>query len=240
MKFLAVFAAVFFVMVQADKPSREYLAIFGVDTATSYQSEDMILTERQQGCFFVEGAPNCTITSRCPVDRSVDHWSQYFNPRVKKFMIPMLINTKSYPKSYRYLLWRNLLWVREQFAQHTNIDLQFIDDYEKYMFFNKGFLTPFYGGSCSSYVGDVSETYGWTKTGQQMDIGWCYQVPGSILHATMHALGFVHEHSRPERDNYLNVATPRDIINCGKYVPSQIDLHKIAYDLDSIMHYGEG
>jgi len=239
MKFLAAAAAALFAMVQADKPSPEYLAKFGVDTATSFASEDMKLTDKQMGCFFVEGAPNCTSTQRTGFDKSISQWSQYFNPRAGKFMIPMLVQTNTYPKSYRKTAWKSFLWARDHFAQNTNIDLQFIDDYEKEIFFNKGFLTPFYGGGCWSFVGDVTETYRWTKVGQKMDIGWCHKVPGSIVHETMHALGFVHEHSRPDRDNYLNVNS-RDTVNCGKYIPGQLDLSGLDYDFGSIMHYGEG
>ena len=77
-----------------------------------------------------------------------------------------------------------------------------------------------------------------------MDIGWCHRTPGSIVHQIMHALGFLHEHSRPDRDEYINVNlinSQTDIVNCGKYLPGRLDYDfNYDYDFGSIMHYGKG
>lgn len=199
---------------------------------------DMKLTDEQFGCFFEKG--NCKLTNaRTGFDKSVSQWSKYYNPRAKKFQIPMMIDSASYPKQYLKEAWKGFNWAKDHFAQHSNIELLFIDEFEKDLYFNKGFLKPFYGGSCWSYVGDITDVYGWQEEGQQMDIGWCHAYPGSIVHETMHALGFVHEHSRPDRDNYINVNS-NDMTNCGKYVEGQLDLSGLDYDFGSIMHYGEG
>ncbi|XP_041662213.1 low choriolytic enzyme isoform X3 [Cheilinus undulatus] len=66
----------------------------------------------------------------------------------------------------------------------------------------------------------------------------CLQV-GVISHEFMHALGFVHEQSRFDRDNYVTIMWPniwRDRLrNFEKFRTDSLDL---PYDYSSIMHYG--
>lgn len=241
MKFLCTALGALFASVHADQPDPKLLQQHGISKAVAFkQGEDMKMTDQQKHCFFDKNATGCTGSGmRTGFDKSVAQWSQYYNGDSQTYLIPMLVNTESYPASYRKEAWKNFLWAKNHFAEYTNIELLFIDEFEKENFFTEGFLAPFYGGSCWSYVGDVSGVYGWHSTGQKMDIGWCHQVPGSIVHETMHALGFVHEHSRPDRDNYLNVNS-QDTVNCGKYREGQLDLSDLPYDFGSIMHYGEG
>ncbi|KAG8194532.1 hypothetical protein JTE90_013280 [Oedothorax gibbosus] len=65
---------------------------------------------------------------------------------------------------------------------------------------------------------------------------------GVILHEMMHALGFYHEHSRTDRDDYVTVVW--DNIEEGmephfeKKFPVDIDLLGLGYDYHSVMHYG--
>ncbi|XP_068602031.1 hatching enzyme 1.2 [Brachionichthys hirsutus] len=62
---------------------------------------------------------------------------------------------------------------------------------------------------------------------------------GVISHEFMHALGFVHEQSRFDRDNYVTVMWPniwRDRLrNFEKFKTENLDL---PYDYGSIMHFG--
>jgi len=62
---------------------------------------------------------------------------------------------------------------------------------------------------------------------------------GNILHQLMHGLGFGHEHSRPDRDQYIHVnlenvqADLRDQFNISAKYRTLT-----PYDYQSIMHYG--
>ncbi|XP_013872164.1 high choriolytic enzyme 1 [Austrofundulus limnaeus] len=62
---------------------------------------------------------------------------------------------------------------------------------------------------------------------------------GVIAHEFMHALGFVHEQSRFDRDNYVTIMWPkiwRDRLrNFEKFKTENLDL---PYDYGSIMHFG--
>nr|VZI35148.1 unnamed protein product [Spirometra erinaceieuropaei] len=64
---------------------------------------------------------------------------------------------------------------------------------------------------------------------------------GMILHQLGHVLGFYHEQSRPDRDDYVEVfrdnIRPEAWGNFEKKHPSIIDSLDEPYDYDSIMHY---
>ncbi|XP_057316292.1 hatching enzyme 1.2-like [Hydractinia symbiolongicarpus] len=65
---------------------------------------------------------------------------------------------------------------------------------------------------------------------------------GSVMHEIMHSLGFYHEQSRPDRDNYVKILwdniTPKDMkSNFQKQPYSNVDSMNSPYDYLSIMHY---
>jgi len=255
MKFLYASFAGLLAVVSADYADPKLLRANGVkmNKYSKKQLEtDLILTEQQDYCFLTKRpdasqkwelleylSHNCTDADdqfKSAFDKNVRKWDGYMNPTTRKWMIPMMINSDSYPKRYKETAWKNFLWAKEHFAEFTNIDIQFIDEYEAETMFSNGYIKPFYGGSCWSYVGRIA---GWKN--QPMDIGWCHKIRGSIVHETLHALGFVHEHSRTDRDRYIHVGNPnRDPVNCAAYQMGDLDVSGTGYDFDSIMHYPSG
>ncbi|WKY05400.1 hypothetical protein Q1695_005980 [Nippostrongylus brasiliensis] len=61
-----------------------------------------------------------------------------------------------------------------------------------------------------------------------------------IWHEVMHAIGFEHEHQRPDRDNYIRVEYKNvqqgQLLNFEKLSPYEVD-YPDGYDYKSIMHY---
>ncbi|KAL7645929.1 UNVERIFIED_CONTAM: hypothetical protein RMT77_002826 [Armadillidium vulgare] len=88
---------------------------------------------------------------------------------------------------------------------------------------------------CWSYVG---------KIGGRQEINypqWCIDNFGSVLHELYHCLGFLHEQSRPDRDDYVEIVW--DNIkegmehNFNSYGTNVLDTFEEAYDYESLMHY---
>ncbi|KAM8939156.1 embryonic protein UVS.2-like [Pelodytes ibericus] len=95
------------------------------------------------------------------------------------------------------------------------------------------FIAIISDSGCWSYVG---------KTGGSQEVSLsrngCVTL-GTVQHELNHALGFYHEQSRSDRDNYIDIITD-DILpgladNFDKYDTNNLGLE---YDYSSVMHYG--
>lgn len=105
------------------------------------------------------------------------------------------------------------------------IEINDTRQHEDYLYF-----TPSSG--CASYVGRQGG-------GQNVWIaGWCHK--GSTTHDIMHALGFWHEQSRGDRDNFVQIMWDNIIEeskhNFYQHLNDGEDIYE--YDYDSLMHYG--
>jgi len=93
------------------------------------------------------------------------------------------------------------------------------------------------GKGCYSMVGR-------TRQGQQvLSIGRGCQYKGIVMHELMHAMGFLHEQSRSDRDqhvqiNWWNIPKGRENNNFQSYNQRVITHLGEGYDTCSIMHYG--
>ena len=64
---------------------------------------------------------------------------------------------------------------------------------------------------------------------------------GVVIHELLHAVGFAHEQTRPDRDQFVSIQWGN--IQSGTegnfqaYAPSQVNTLNRAYDLGSVMHY---
>ncbi|XP_071504135.1 blastula protease 10-like [Diadema antillarum] len=91
-------------------------------------------------------------------------------------------------------------------------------------------------GGCWSYVGRVF------SSSQDVSIGNGCAYLGIVAHEIGHAIGFHHEQSRPDRDDYIRVHfenIERGLEgNFEKYSWSEITTNNVEYDIGSLMHYG--
>ncbi|XP_017047085.1 hatching enzyme 1.2 isoform X2 [Drosophila ficusphila] len=69
----------------------------------------------------------------------------------------------------------------------------------------------------------------------------CLSAIGIPIHELMHALGFYHEQSRPDRDEYIEVLfeniKPEMEYNFDKQDAKNVSGFGVPYDYDSVMHY---
>ena len=77
--------------------------------------------------------------------------------------------------------------------------------------------------------------------GQVISLGTTCETQYRALHEIMHALGFLHEHSRPDRDDFVKILhwniEDGAFKNFNSYSPMDVDTLSKPYDFDSILHY---
>nr|XP_012563410.1 unnamed protein product [Hydra vulgaris] len=88
--------------------------------------------------------------------------------------------------------------------------------------------------TCSSHIGRQGGP-------QKIFIGESCCVLGTVEHETMHSLGFIHEHSRPDRDDFIKVEfaniKEEDFVNFEKYSFANVNDENVDYNFNSVMHY---
>ncbi|XP_055331478.1 astacin-like [Paramacrobiotus metropolitanus] len=86
---------------------------------------------------------------------------------------------------------------------------------------------------CSSYIGRIGGE-------QPIDLmtGCIYQI-GEVQHEVMHAIGFYHEQSRTDRDQYVTIVWNNVMQGAeDQFSTYRTDNLDMPYDFESIMHYG--
>ncbi|NP_001087439.1 MGC86332 protein precursor [Xenopus laevis] len=116
----------------------------------------------------------------------------------------------------------------EMFRLKSCVDFKPYEGEPTYIHFQK------FGG-CWSMVGDL-------KTGQNLSIGERCDYKAIVEHEILHALGFYHEQSRSDRDDYVKIwwdeITSGLEHNFNKYENDFITDLNTPYDYESVMHYG--
>ncbi|XP_048154648.1 meprin A subunit alpha [Corvus hawaiiensis] len=120
-----------------------------------------------------------------------------------------------------------ILQAFEMFRLKSCVDFKPYEGERTYIFFSKQ-------DGCWSMVGDL-------QTGQNLSIGSRCDYRAIVEHEILHALGFYHEQSRMDRDDYVNIWWDEIIAgkehNFVKYNDSYITDLNTPYDYESLMHY---
>ncbi|KAK7474469.1 hypothetical protein BaRGS_00034291, partial [Batillaria attramentaria] len=128
----------------------------------------------------------------------------------------------------------------------TRVIEQAIEEWENYTCLNFSRANPdtvakivfFYGEGCSSDVG----YRGYEGTTQYVEINFFCLEKSTVIHEIGHAIGWIHEHARPDRDDYVRVNYDK----IPEMYHSQFDTfdeelindYGVQYDYRSIMHFG--
>ncbi|KAM7061044.1 meprin A subunit alpha [Acridotheres tristis] len=120
-----------------------------------------------------------------------------------------------------------ILQAFEMFRLKSCIDFKPYEGERTYIFFSKQ-------SGCWSMVGDL-------QTGQNLSIGSGCDYRAIVEHEILHALGFYHEQSRMDRDDYVNIWWDEILEgrehNFAKYDDTYITDLNTPYDYESLMHY---
>lgn len=106
----------------------------------------------------------------------------------------------------------------------------------------ENFLSLSDRGGCWSYVGRLGGE-------QAISLGPGCKNPGKASHELMHAIGFIHEHQRSDRDKYVDILLENSRSACGtsgrgpcdgnfRKAPDGLMKNYGRYDFGSVMHYG--
>ncbi|XP_026153652.1 low choriolytic enzyme [Mastacembelus armatus] len=109
-------------------------------------------------------------------------------------------------------------------SEHTCVSFHQRRSETHYLIFKKSL-------GCSSYVGFVGEE-------QPVFLGpLC--IVGNIVHELLHALGFYHEHTRADREQYITIFPKNIMPGMEKnFIKKKGRTFSLPYDVTSIMHYG--
>ncbi|KAJ8289811.1 hypothetical protein GJAV_G00005590 [Gymnothorax javanicus] len=117
----------------------------------------------------------------------------------------------------------------DQFTVKSCIDFKLRDTEQNYLSFEKD-------SGCFSYVGN--NRHG----GQIVSIGEFCDHVFIVEHEILHALGFWHEQSRYDRDEYVTILWENieegQELNFEKTLKNETTSHGTPYDYYSVMHYG--
>ncbi|XP_018551653.1 LOW QUALITY PROTEIN: low choriolytic enzyme-like [Lates calcarifer] len=172
--------------------------------------------------FMLEGdilMPRSRTAMKCLNEKYSCLWPKSPNGIVE---IPFLISEK-YDDSERSLILTSM----KDFETKTCI--RFIPRWSQVAYLN---IEPRFG--CASLLGYVGD-----KQGLSLQRFGCVQ-KGIIQHELLHALGFYHEHTRSDRDQYVKINWE----NIHEYFAYNFDKKdtdnlNTPYDYSSVMHYGK-
>ena len=101
------------------------------------------------------------------------------------------------------------------------------------------FIQPWETPIFSQIDGWVVWTLSWNKNFSFLGYG-CVRL-GTVIHEMLHASGFWHEQSRPDRDEHVEIfwsnIQPGMEDNFARYSRAEVSTLSLPYDTDSVMHY---
>lgn len=230
-----------------------FIAIISHASANEYEDNDMRFTRCQADFLATQGLiVNETIADEGDCDQSTARgatdvwplWNNKWDADRNKFVVPYYFAPDYADEKYGSYtgtesiaaIIRNLAAVEPL----TCVSFTLIDENDKSKYTNRLRVSWDKVGGCSSYIGR-------NFADQPVNLRPDCAVKGkqtTAQHEFMHALGFWHEHQRPDRDKYVQLHPEKlkddesTNVNYGKMdFLDWVDLDS-PYDFQSIMHYG--
>ncbi|GFY71564.1 zinc metalloproteinase nas-14 [Trichonephila inaurata madagascariensis] len=176
--------------------------------------------------------PGHLIDGDIMIEDDYDPWDRSYGPlvdmRLKRWperIIPFDINETVYSIWDLHVIHESL----KEIEKWTCVKFQKRRNEKDYIY-----ISPL--GGCWSYVGRKG-----SEQVLSLVVPHCIN-KGTIIHEFLHALGLWHEHSRSDRDDYIeilwgNVMNEEKQANFAKHFPEALNFQSFPYDYQSIMHY---
>eukprot|EP00795_Rhopilema_esculentum_P007650 gene7650-13471_t len=167
----------------------------------------------------------------------------------------MPVGTRTLPDNVK----RDAVRDRRMLWQSGIVPYEISSDLENFVYTIEGAMKEISSKSCIKFVKRTNEEnwiYFVRRAGCWSSVGKLYWRPGfqeislgngcllheTMVHEVLHALGFWHEQSRPDRDQYIEIfwenIDEEQKSNFQKYSHQEADILGIQYDYSSVMHYG--
>ncbi len=176
---------------------------------------------------------NGSTTKDTSIDTAISEVERLFgDPEVEG---SLQIHTRPWPSSripYRFdgvhpSLEKKIKDAIEIWNRLTNVNIVPANDDERYVLEFRDHPKPNGQWGCAARLGYIARSGGFVLLNPTCTFG-------AVLHEVGHALGIMHEHSRPERGQYLVVA---DFARNSNYDINQTTGAATKYDICSLMHY---
>lgn len=172
---------------------------------------------------------NTTSTSRRRLGASAWHWNMpsMRNDVTGKIEIPFAIQSTTYFTQETL----DVIALAMSIIESETGVIQFVprSNEVSHVYFQ------YLSGYCAANVGIFS------NQATNVYLGWCRTQAelGSIIHEILHALGFWHEQSRPDRDDHVTIVWENMVSGKENNFAKMTDVDSLGspYDYGSIMHY---
>lgn len=163
-------------------------------------------------------------------EKVVAKWTQIKDDQ-GRYEVPYKFgDTFSYDNSVKNSLKSHLSWMNSELDQC----LQFTERNEKYFYHDRLNIISTDDG-CWSYIGRIYRD-------QFISLGYGCHGQGRALHEFIHALGFIHEHQREDRNEHIKInwenIKEKHKVDFHKTPLGEYQDNLLGYDVNSIMHYG--
>ncbi|XP_022801470.1 low choriolytic enzyme-like [Stylophora pistillata] len=139
--------------------------------------------------------------------------------------IPYTLDVGFFGRLFGNDMVKGFLAAVQEFAKRTCLRFEEKEDEDK------DYLEIFSGPGCFSMIGRRGGK-------QEISLGKGCETKGKAIHELMHAIGFLHEQSRKDRDQHVTILAG-NILDVGKseFKTYNQDNSNLPYDFHSIMHY---
>ncbi|KAL8598928.1 hypothetical protein ACOMHN_015507 [Nucella lapillus] len=151
----------------------------------------------------------------------------------KSVGIPWTDGVIPYEIETRYFDMNQIDWIKRamrNWEKHTCVK------FVRAMQFDVNKLVFFREKGCWAHLGMTGGT-------QQSSLSPGCFYKGTVEHELGHAMGLIHEHQRPMRDDHVRIdyfnVQPDNIDQLTKYAEGSDDKYGLSYDYHSVMHYGK-